>query len=97
MHWIAEDVIAYLKLMLNQSDMDAFLRVANRPYRFIDKQSLRRAVSGKIDNIGFYDAVSPFLSARGEEMLDFMDSTIKKASGGKISTLSELQHVEHPL
>ena len=36
-HFICKDILAYLKLSLENSDRESFLRVINRPFRYISK------------------------------------------------------------
>lgn len=36
-HFICKDILAYLKLSLDTSDRESFLRVINRPFRYISK------------------------------------------------------------
>lgn len=37
-HWIAQNIIAYIKLALGQRERSLFLQVANRPNRYINRQ-----------------------------------------------------------
>lgn len=39
-HFICKDIIAYLKLSLDKSDRDSFLRIINKPFRYISKLNL---------------------------------------------------------
>lgn len=39
-HFICRDIIAYLRLSLNPCDRDSFIRVINKPFRYISKDSM---------------------------------------------------------
>jgi DNA helicase II / ATP-dependent DNA helicase PcrA len=39
-HFICKDLLAYLKLSINSTDTESFLRIINRPYRYISKINL---------------------------------------------------------
>jgi len=39
-HFICKDIIAYLKLSIDSSDKDSFLRIINKPFRYISKLNL---------------------------------------------------------
>lgn len=41
-HFICKDLIAYIKLSLDNRDKDSFIRIANKPYRYISKLNLER-------------------------------------------------------
>ncbi|ABR48360.1 UvrD/REP helicase [Alkaliphilus metalliredigens QYMF] len=42
-HWIAKDIIAYLKGAFNYYDYDSLMRIINRPTRYITKNAMRKA------------------------------------------------------
>ncbi|MGH4121697.1 MAG: ATP-dependent helicase [Clostridium sp.] len=39
-HFICKDIIAYLKLSIDKSDKESFLRIINKPFRYISKLNL---------------------------------------------------------
>lgn len=39
-HFICKDIIAYLKLSLDKGDKDSFLRIINKPFRYVSKLNL---------------------------------------------------------
>lgn len=39
-HFICKDLIAYLKLSINQFDISSFLQIINKPFRYISKSNL---------------------------------------------------------
>ncbi|MFT5871645.1 MAG: DNA helicase-2/ATP-dependent DNA helicase PcrA [Clostridium sp.] len=39
-HFICKDIIAYLKLSIDKSDRDSFLRIINKPFRYVSKLNL---------------------------------------------------------
>lgn len=41
-HFICKDLISYIKLSINCCDGESFIRIANKPYRFISKLSIER-------------------------------------------------------
>lgn len=38
-HFVCKDLIAYLKLSINQFDVDSFLQIINKPFRYISKNN----------------------------------------------------------
>ena len=41
-HFICKDLIAYIKLSIDNRDKNSFIRIANKPYRYISKLNLER-------------------------------------------------------
>lgn len=41
-HFICKDIIAYLKLSIDKTDKDSFLRIINKPFRYVSKLNLER-------------------------------------------------------
>lgn len=39
-HFICKDIIAYLKLSIDKSDKESFLRIINKPFRYVSKLNL---------------------------------------------------------
>lgn len=39
-HFICKDILAYLKLSIDNKDRDSFIRIINKPFRYISKNSL---------------------------------------------------------
>lgn len=42
-HWIAKDILSYLKLTQNQADFNDCCRIINRPFRYISRLSIKNA------------------------------------------------------
>ena len=49
-HFICKDIIAYLKLSIDSSDKESFLRIINKPFRYISKINLAKVEK---DNSGY--------------------------------------------
>mgnify|MGYP001851666480 FL=1 len=43
-HFITKDIIAYLKLSIDKLDNESFLKIANKPKRFLNKDMLKDAI-----------------------------------------------------
>ncbi|MGK0467950.1 ATP-dependent helicase [Clostridium sp.] len=41
-HFICKDIIAYLKLSIDKTDRDSFVRIINKPFRYISKLNLEK-------------------------------------------------------
>ncbi|MBU3181522.1 ATP-dependent helicase [Clostridium psychrophilum] len=41
-HFICKDIIAYLKLSIDDSDKESFIRIINKPFRYISKLNLEK-------------------------------------------------------
>jgi len=41
-HFVCKDIIAYLKLSIDVYDLKSFIRIANKPYRYISRLSIER-------------------------------------------------------
>ena len=41
-HFVCEDILAYLKLSIYPLNMDSFIRIINKPYRYISKNSIEK-------------------------------------------------------
>ncbi|KXZ39361.1 DNA helicase-2 / ATP-dependent DNA helicase PcrA [Alkalithermobacter thermoalcaliphilus JW-YL-7 = DSM 7308] len=52
-HWISKDIISYLKLALNINLKEEFSRIINRPFRYISKESIKKA----LENNNFIDSI----------------------------------------
>ena len=39
-HFICKDIIAYLKLSIDLSDKESFLRIINKPFRYVSRLNL---------------------------------------------------------
>ena len=46
-HFLAKDILAYLKLSIDKTDKVSFLRVINKPFRYIGKMNLEKIKSYK--------------------------------------------------
>ena len=69
-HWIAKDIISYLRLSLDNADNDSFRRIINKPKRYISKDSLQKA--SDYDGSLFYNLlnVCDFMKKRDLNKLD---------------------------
>ncbi|MBZ9688405.1 ATP-dependent helicase [Clostridium estertheticum] len=47
-HFICKDIIAYLKLSIDKSDKESFLRIINKPFRYVSKLNLDNLRRNKI-------------------------------------------------
>lgn len=43
-HWIAKDILAYIKIALGSRERGSFLRIANRPKRYISREAMSEAL-----------------------------------------------------
>lgn len=41
-HFICKDILAYLRLSINNTDLECFLRIINKPFRYIGKLNLEK-------------------------------------------------------
>ncbi|MGL5414352.1 MAG: ATP-dependent helicase [Clostridium sp.] len=55
-HFICKDIIAYLKLALNQSSKVDFLRIINKPFRYVSKANIEY-IKGYTGNLNPFDAL----------------------------------------
>ncbi|WP_244835281.1 ATP-dependent helicase [Clostridium sp. BJN0001] len=39
-HFIAKDIVSYLKLSIDNYDIDSFIRIINKPFRYISKENI---------------------------------------------------------
>lgn len=47
-HFICKDLIAYLKLSLDNTDRESFIRIINRPFRYVSKVNIERLRRNRI-------------------------------------------------
>jgi DNA helicase-2/ATP-dependent DNA helicase PcrA len=47
-HFISKDIIAYLKLSIDKTDRDSFLKIINKPFRYVSKIALDKLKSNPI-------------------------------------------------
>lgn len=52
-HFICRDLIAYLSLSVNEGDKDSFVRIINKPFRYISKSTLEKIKNHSIDESAF--------------------------------------------
>ncbi|MBQ6820530.1 MAG: ATP-dependent helicase [Clostridium sp.] len=52
-HFIAKDILAYLKLAINIKDRDSFLYIINKPFRYISKSNLEYVRTFREDKCPF--------------------------------------------
>ncbi|WP_406542631.1 3'-5' exonuclease [Clostridium ljungdahlii] len=47
-HFICKDLIAYLKLAVNMCDKNSFMRIINKPFRYIGKVNIKKVIDNRI-------------------------------------------------
>ncbi|OOM76757.1 ATP-dependent helicase [Clostridium sp. BL-8] len=72
-HFICKDLIAYLKLSINQFDKDSFLQIINKPFRYISKANFAYVRSYKYEENPFTilinkDDTPPFQKKKLDEL-----------------------------
>ncbi len=82
-HFICQDILSYLKLSIYPSNMDAFTRIINKPYRYISKGNIE---SVKKD-IGLNN---PFIKLRNIESLPVFQVKILDRLESDISYLNRM-------
>lgn len=77
-HWIAENMISYLKMALGSRDRQTFLNIMNRPKRYISRNMVTKPT---VNLIELADSVSekPWLAERIERMLYDLGQIAKMA------------------
>jgi len=56
-HFICKDIISYLKLSLDEYDIKSFIRIANKPYRYISRLSIER-LKREVCKVNCFDFIS---------------------------------------
>ncbi|WP_026836003.1 ATP-dependent helicase [Eubacterium xylanophilum] len=66
-HWVAKDLIAYVKIALGDRSRDLFLKVVNKPKRYISRDAIKKSevVFGELYN---YYRDKPYMCDRINEM-----------------------------
>ena len=54
-HWIAKDIISYIKLALNMGNRSDLLRISNKPNRYISRDSLSSSRANLETLFDYYD------------------------------------------
>lgn len=91
-HFICKDLIAYLKLSIDEYDRESFLRIINKPFRYISKLALEK-VRNCIHKENCFDILQEI-----DDIPVFQLNTIDKlkkniASLNKMSLLSAVQYI----
>lgn len=65
-HFICKDIIAYLKLSIYNDDKEAFIRIINKPFRYISKDAIEYVKSHKekkdvFETLKSYSKIHPFI------------------------------------
>ena len=54
-HWVAKDIISYIKLAINMGDKSDLLRISNKPNRYISRDSLSSSRANIETLFDYYD------------------------------------------
>ena len=54
-HWVAKDIISYIKLAINMGDKSDLLRISNKPNRYISRDSLSSSKANIETLFDYYD------------------------------------------
>ena len=100
-HFICKDIIAYLKLSIDSSDKESFLRIINKPFRYISKVNLAKV---KKDNSGYdcfdilkeNEKIPPFQLKKIDEIKkDIQNLNRMSLSGAINSVLHTLDYYQY--
>ncbi|WP_085829495.1 ATP-dependent helicase [Clostridium massiliodielmoense] len=100
-HFICKDIIAYLKLSINSSDKESFLRIINKPFRYISKVNLgkvRKDNSGDdcFDALKDNEKIPPFQLKKIDEVKkDIQNLNRMSLSGAINSVLHTLDYYDY--
>ena len=99
-----KDALAYLRIVANQNDDMAFIRIINTPSRKFGKASMARLQSiAKAENISLYDALKSHLQEKEfnkpaiAKFIEMIEDGIKAKSHAKTSDLLEFLLLESGL
>lgn len=75
-HWIAKNMISYLKMALGSRDRETFLTIMNRPKRYISRNLVTKPI---VNLVELRDSVKekPWLSERIDQMLEDLNLLAK--------------------
>ena len=74
-HWVAKDIISYIKLAINMGDKSDLLRISNKPNRYISRDSLSSSRANIETLFDYYDDKS-YMIKRIVELREYL-RTIK--------------------
>lgn len=82
-HFICQDILSYLKLSIYPYDMDSFIRIINKPYRYISKGNIELVKkSSSIKN--------PFLKLRSLESIPVFQIKLIEKLENDINSLNRM-------
>lgn len=72
-HFVCQDILSYLKLSVDPYDIDAFVRIINKPFRYVSKTALeevrRSTVKGNnFDILKDIDYIKPFQKKKIDDL-----------------------------
>ena len=72
-HFVCQDILSYLKLSVDPYDIDAFIRIINKPFRYISKTALEevRRSAGRGNNFDILkdiDYIKPFQKKKIDDL-----------------------------
>jgi DNA helicase-2/ATP-dependent DNA helicase PcrA len=91
-HFICRDIIAYLKLSIIRDDIESFIRIINKPFRYISKITLEKLRSS-VYKEDCFDAIKQMESTPVFQMknLDKLQKQINSLN--KMSLMSAVQYI----
>ncbi|GAA0078332.1 ATP-dependent helicase [Clostridium sp. CTA-5] len=100
-HFICKDLIAYLKLSMNQFDRESFLKVINKPFRYISKSNLDYIRQYKFEENPFdilinKDDTPPFQKKKLDDLKKEFNYLNKVSLGSAISYIvTDLEYIDY--
>lgn len=100
-HFICKDILAYLKLSIDNTDIESFIRIINKPFRYISKINIEKVRKintnedcfEKLKNI---DDIPIFQLKSIDELKRDIQNLNKMSLSGAISTiLTDLGYYDH--
>lgn len=82
-HFICQDILAYLRLSLYPSNMEAFTRIINKPYRYISKTNLETVKNDTSLN-------NPFIKLRNIDSIPVFQIKLIEKLENDISALNKM-------
>ncbi|WP_027623231.1 ATP-dependent helicase [Clostridium lundense] len=77
-HFIYKDIIAYLKLALNKEDKKSFIRIINRPFRYISKIIINKLLDNNVRDNCFDIVCNEDISIMNLKTIRFLERQIDK-------------------